>query len=66
MNARDRQGWVDRIRAVAQMHDQAIAANNSANGNQPPRAATPPGAKSHISNGEPSRQLQVKYIENLI
>lgn len=63
-NARDRQGWVDRIRAVAQMHDRAIAANNGVAGGgaggAPPRAATPPGARSHIANGEPSRQLQVR------
>jgi hypothetical protein len=58
-NVRERQVWVDRIRAVAQRHDSALARDNA-----PPIAhkeymGPPPGAKSLLSsNGEPSVALQ--------
>ncbi len=69
-NVKERQVWVDRIRAVVQMHDAALAHLNPPplghaaasllrgadhHGARPP---TPPGSRSHISNGEPSQQLQ--------
>ena len=60
-NAKERQVWVDRVRGVVQMHEKAIAASNppltmsTSVKHLPP---TPPGSRSHISNGEPSVALQ--------
>jgi len=56
---RERQVWVDRLRACAHLHNEARETGkqqtSSARDLLPP---TPPGARSHISNGEPSEQLQ--------
>ena len=61
-DVKDRQVWVDRIRAVAQMHDKALAAANPPHASQmmsPKIPPTPPGSKSQLqSNGEPSDALQ--------
>jgi len=57
-HAKERQMWVDRLRACAHLHNEARASNNmqlSIRDSLPP---TPPGSRSHISNGEPSEQLQ--------
>jgi hypothetical protein len=58
-HAKERQVWVDRIRACALMHNEALASNH------PPLPirehlplTPPPGSRSHIANGEPSDQLQ--------
>jgi hypothetical protein len=72
VNVRERQVWVDRLRAVAQMHDRAVAQNNpplavrgggGGGGNDhghvlQQQLPLPPGARSHIANGEPSLHLQ--------
>ena len=60
-NAKERQIWVDQIRAVCHRHDTALA---SATGGKAALAAaavaaqmppTPPGSRSHISsNGQPA------------
>ena len=49
--------WVDRLRACAYMHNEAIAHNTSLSLREK-RPQTPPGSRSHFSNGEPSDQLQ--------
>ena len=49
---RERQVWVDRIRACSLRHGLARAARTR------DRPLTPPGANSHIVGGEPSEQLQ--------
>lgn len=57
-NVRERQVWVDRIRAVAQRFDTAIAHNAPI---MPLREymTPPPGSKSQLtSNGEPTEALQ--------
>ncbi|TRY71524.1 hypothetical protein TCAL_11946 [Tigriopus californicus] len=58
-DAKERQRWVDRIRAVIQMHNQAHQAlSRPALPIREPLPATPPGSKSHINDGEPSLSLQ--------
>ncbi|CAB4059225.1 OSBPL9_10_11 [Lepeophtheirus salmonis] len=59
-NVKERQIWVDKLRSVAQSHDKALTAVNSAS---PPireyLPPTPPGSKSHLRhNGEPNEALQ--------
>lgn len=56
---RERQIWVDRIRACAHLHNEALASNNppplTIREHLPP---TPPGSRSHLAkNGEPSEEL---------
>lgn len=57
-NAKERQIWVDQIRAVCHRHDTALASATGGKGlnaaavQMPP---TPPGSRSHISsNGQPA------------
>ena len=58
-NVRERQQWVDKVRAIAQAHDRAIFQNTIPLGvRDPAMPPTPPGSRSHIANGEPSVQLQ--------
>jgi len=57
-HARERQIWVDRLRACAHMHNEALASNHPALTIREFLPPTPPGSRSHISNGEPSEQLQ--------
>jgi len=64
-NVKERQIWVDRIRAVSQLHDRAIAQSNPPVGknvllnhheNFP---EPPPGSRTHLNKrGEPSDALQ--------
>jgi len=56
---RERQIWVDRVRACAHMHNEALASNHPQplpiREYLPP---TPPGSRSHITkNGQPSEEL---------
>jgi len=58
-HARERQIWVDRVRACAHMHNEALASNHP-----PPlpireyMPPTPPGSRSHLAkNGQPSEEL---------
>jgi len=56
---RERQIWVDRIRACAHLHNEALASNHpppiTIREHLPP---TPPGSRSHLAkNGEPSEEL---------
>ena len=53
---RERQVWVDRLRACSHRHGLAIRASVRSAGKD--RTTTPPGAKSHVSGSEPSDQLQ--------
>jgi len=58
-NVRDRQVWVDRIRAVAHRHESAMARDNSAPIIHKEFLGPPPGSKSLLaSNGQPTQQLQ--------
>jgi len=57
-HAKERQMWVDRLRACAHMHNQALASNHPVVNMREYLPPTPPGARSHISTGEPSDQLQ--------
>jgi len=55
-HTKERQVWVDRLRACAHLHNEARDLQHlTGRDTLPP---TPPGARSHISNGEPSLQLQ--------
>ncbi len=57
-NVRDRQVWVDRIRAVAHRHDNALA-KDSHQAIHKEYVTPPAGSKSLLtSNGEPSAALQ--------
>lgn len=66
-NVRERQVWVDRIRAVAQLHEKAIAHTHppvSAVSHSPP--PPPPGSKSQLtSKGEPTESLQTLSLSVL-
>jgi len=55
-HAKERQMWVDRLRACAHMHNQALAGNNTT-ANMREHLTTPPGGRS-LTSGEPSDQLQ--------
>merc|ERR1712223_2373516 len=58
-NVRDRQVWVDRIRAVAHRHESAMARDNAAPIIHKEFLGPPPGSKSLLaSNGQPTPQLQ--------
>jgi len=58
-NVKDRQVWVDRIRAVAHRHESAMARDHAPPIVHKEYMGPPPGAKSLLSsNGEPSAQLQ--------
>ena len=58
-NVRDRQVWVDRIRAVAHRHESAMARDNAPPIVHKELLLPPPGSKSLLaSNGEPTPQLQ--------
>jgi len=57
-HAKERQMWVDRVRACSHLHNQALASNHPARDLREQLPHTPPGARSHISTGEPSEQLQ--------
>jgi len=63
-HAKERQMWVDRLRACAYMHNEAIAHNHSLSFREK-RPLTPPGSRSHFSNGEPSDQLQTLSLSVL-
>ena len=52
ISAKERQQWVNRIRACA--YSESVVSNHIRE-NKP---ATPPGSKSHFTNGEPSKELQ--------
>jgi len=52
ISAKERQQWVNRIRACA--YSESVV-NSHVRENKP---ATPPGSKSHFTNGEPSKELQ--------
>ena len=52
ISAKERQQWVNRIRACA--YSESVVSNHVRE-NKP---ATPPGSKSHFTNGEPSKELQ--------
>jgi len=58
-HAKERQMWVDRLRACAYLHNEVLAANHghslSLSQARPP---TPPGSRSHFTNGQPGAQLQ--------
>ena len=53
---REKQVWVDRLRACSHRHGLALGVPRAA-GNRD-RPITPPGAKSHVTGSEPSDQLQ--------
>lgn len=57
--------WVDRLRACAYMHNEALAHNHPSISIREQRPPTPPGSRSHISNGEPSEQLQTLSLSVL-
>jgi len=58
VHAKERQVWVDRIRACALMHNEALASNHPPLAIREHLPPTPPGSRSHIASGEPSDQLQ--------
>jgi len=64
-HAKERQVWVDRLRACAYMHNEALAHNHPSLSIREQRPPTPPGSRSHISNGEPSEQLQTLSLSVL-
>jgi len=64
-HAKERQMWVDRLRACAYMHNEALAHNHPSLSLRELRPPTPPGSRSHISNGEPSAQLQTLSLSVL-
>ena len=53
---RERQVWVDRLRACSHRHGLALGLPRPPAGRD--RPITPPGAKSHVTGSEPSDQLQ--------
>ena len=53
---RERQVWVDRLRACSHRHGLALGLPRPPAGRD--RPVTPPGAKSHVTGSEPSDQLQ--------
>jgi len=52
---RERQVWVDRLRACSHRHGLALGVPRAPGRDRP---ITPPGAKSHVTGSEPSDQLQ--------
>ena len=52
---RERQVWVDRLRACSHRHGLALSVPRAPGRDRP---ITPPGAKSHVTGAEPSDQLQ--------
>ena len=52
ISAKERQQWVNRIRACA--YSESVVSSHLRE-NKP---VTPPGSKSHFTNGEPSKELQ--------
>ena len=66
-NTRDRQVWVDRIRHVGQLYDNALAQNHHNPTTFVKPGTPPPGAKSHLSsNGHPSDALQTLSLSVLV
>ena len=63
-HAKERQMWVDRLRACAHIHNEARAHTHSISAREK-RPPTPPGSRSHFSNGEPSDQLQTLSLSVL-
>ena len=58
-HAKERQVWVDRLRACVYLHTEVLAATHGhALSLRDARPATPPGSRSHFTNGQPSAQLQ--------
>jgi len=58
VNPRERQIWVDRIRACAHFHNEALASNHPTLTSRELMPPTPPGSRSHIAkNGQPSEEL---------
>lgn len=55
-HAKERQMWVDRLRASSYLHSSVLSSTNSLR--QDTRPPTPPGSKSHFANGQPGAQLQ--------
>ena len=65
-HAKERQMWVDRLRACAYLHNEALLAHNHHSLSlREKRPLTPPGSRSHFSNGEPSDQLQTLSLSVL-
>ena len=57
-HAKERQMWVDRLRACVYLHSEVLAINHSLSLTSA-RPPTPRGSRSHIDNGgQPSAQLQ--------
>ena len=49
--------WVDRLRACAYLHSEVLATSHALSVSQV-RPPTPPGSRSHFTNGQPGAQLQ--------
>lgn len=65
-NTRERQVWVDRIRHVGQLYDNALAHNHHHQTTFVKPGTPPIGAKSHLSfNGQPSDALQTLSLSVL-
>jgi hypothetical protein len=58
INPRERQIWVDRVRACAHFHNEALASNHPTLTSRELMPPTPPGSRSHLAkNGQPSEEL---------
>ena len=57
--------WVDRLRACAYRHQELLGGAGAGLGSAVLRPLTPPGSRSHITNGEPSTQLQTLSLSVL-
>jgi len=58
-HAKERQIWVDRLRACSYLHSSVLAASHSHSLSlRDARPPTPPGSRSHFANGQPGAQLQ--------
>jgi len=64
-HAKERQVWVDRLRACAYRHQELLGGTGAGLGSAVLRPLTPPGSRSHITNGEPSTQLQTLSLSVL-
>lgn len=67
-HTKERQVWVDRLRACAHRHnlvDQITRGSQARQEGSRDRPHTPPGARSHISTGQPSEQLQTLSLSAL-
>ena len=66
-HTKERQVWVDRLRACAHRHNLVEQLTRGAGRQEGgrERPLTPPGARSHIAGGEPSEQLQTLSLSAL-